>query len=324
MTTTIQTTQLSKRLQQFEYTLDYYHELLKSNSRHSIEQAAQLLIENLCGLRSMGKSTWQKAREMASRHPLTSILAESPQISHSRVWPRGYKGDAEMLDLVYAMGERETKMTKTTQRGRWLEETFFKACVQATARLRLQRLGKMIDQVCEQKEKPHILSIACGQLREGQLCNAICNQQFGRFVAHDQDAKSLNVVKNDFEKYGVEVINDSLGAIFKKRITGQFDFIYAAGLYDYLPDETAAQLTKAIFDMLNPGGKLLVANYTPETPDAAFMEAFLDWPLIYRTEKEIHQFYSLIPRNSISSVNVFPEDDVKGKCCLYYLEIEKK
>ncbi len=323
MTTTIQTPQVSKQLQQFEFTLDYYYELLKSNDRHAVKQATQLLIENLRLMMSFGKEIWQQAKEIASCHPLTSILLESPQINHSQPWPRGYLGDAEMLDLVYGMGERDAKMAQTTQRGRWLEEAFFEAPVQATARLRLQRLAQMIDITCQQIDNPHILSIACGQLREGQLCQAISQQKFGRFVAHDQDAKSLQVAKNDFGKYGVEIFNDSLGAIFKKRIKGQFDFIYAAGLYDYLPNETAAHLTKAIFDMLKPSGKLLVANYTPETPDAAFMEAFLDWPLIYRTEEEVHQFYSLIPQDVIKTVRVFPEEEVKGKCCLYYLEIKK-
>ena len=64
------------------------------------------------------------------------------------------------------------------------------------------------------------------------------------------------------------------------------DLAYAAGLYDYLEDDLARTLTTVLFRMLRPGGRLLIANFTPATHDAAFMETFMDWRLIYRTPAE--------------------------------------
>ncbi len=320
----IQNNQTSGQLQELTQSLNYCHLLLEKNEEASVRRAARLLIDSLYALKSSSEpSIWQAALEIARRHPLVEILKESPQIQHSKPWPRGYLGDAEMLDLVYAMGDREEKMAKATPRGRWLEETFFSSWVQVSARLRLRRLGKIIDDACQKKERSRILSIAGGHLREGRLCQAIRQRQFRRFVAHDQDDKSLRVVRQEFGGYGLETVADSLGAIFKKRIEGQFDLIYAAGLYDYLPSLTAAQLTKAAFDMLAPGGRFIAANYTPETPCAGFMEAFLDWPLIYRTETEVDDFHSLIQEKEKAYARIFREEAVRDRHCLLYLEVKR-
>ena len=47
---------------------------------------------------------------------------------------------------------------------------------------------------------------------------------------------------------------------------GQFDLIYSAGLYDYLETPVAERLPQVLFDLLNPGGQLLYANFAPDIP----------------------------------------------------------
>ena len=60
--------------------------------------------------------------------------------------------------------------------------------------------------------------------------------------------------------------------------------IYVLGLYDYLADAVARRLTGVLFHMLASGGKLVLANYAPDSQGRGYMESFMDWTLAYRDE----------------------------------------
>jgi hypothetical protein len=87
----------------------------------------------------------------------------------------------------------------------------------------------------------------------------------------------------------VQARSDSIKLLWRKEAEhlGDFDFIYAAGLYDYLPDRIAGRLTEMLFRRLRPNGKLWIANFLPDIADAGYMEAFMDWWLIYRSEEQM-------------------------------------
>ena len=58
-------------------------------------------------------------------------------------------------------------------------------------------------------------------------------------------------------------------------------------MYDYLNERAAFALTRALRKMLKLGGKLLIANFVPESESRGYAEAFMDWKLIYRTSAEL-------------------------------------
>ena len=66
----------------------------------------------------------------------------------------------------------------------------------------------------------------------------------------------------------------------------QYDFIYCAGLFDYLADRACRRLMNIFYDMLAPGGLLVATNVTDvmnrSRPFRYSMEYLLDWHLIYR------------------------------------------
>ena len=86
----------------------------------------------------------------------------------------------------------------------------------------------------------------------------------------------------------METVSESVTHLLRNpRKYGTFDLIYAGGLYDYLSDVFARRLTDSLLTALRPGGRLLIGNFAPGLVETGFMEAFMDWFLIYRTTAQV-------------------------------------
>ena len=68
-----------------------------------------------------------------------------------------------------------------------------------------------------------------------------------------------------------------------------YDFIYCAGLFDYLPDRTCKQLMNIFYEWLAPGGLLAATNVDACKPFRHMLEFVLDWHLIYRDQERGRQ-----------------------------------
>jgi SAM-dependent methyltransferase len=108
----------------------------------------------------------------------------------------------------------------------------------------------------------------------------------------------------------------------------EFDFIYSAGLYDYIKTSLldhakgTIALTKNLFDLLKPGGTLIVGNFNGNNPrDLRFiMEYVLDWQLIYRSKEDMFDFTRSIPENTIKEMKILDEPSRVQ----YFLKVIKK
>ncbi|GJE52739.1 hypothetical protein GOFOIKOB_5813 [Methylobacterium tardum] len=183
-------------------------------------------------------------------------------------------------------------------------------------------LARKIDETAARKDRPAILAVASGHLREAELSIALKEGRVGRLLATDQDKTSLSVVDgyrtsitDAIEAKQVTVRNILSG----KSSLGRFDFIYAAGLYDYLDAKVAARLTRILFDHLNDGGRLLIPNFLWGVPEEAYMEVFMDWYLLYRSRDEIERFaQNLVPAEVRKTTYT---EDAAG--VIGYLEVER-
>lgn len=130
-------------------------------------------------------------------------------------------------------------------------------------------------------------------LRELELLKPETRQRIQRFVAFDNDAETLaaatlacsKIIKWQCNVKKLPESDDYDG----------FDFIYSIGIYDYLNRAQAMALTAWLMGKLNPGGKLLIANFTPDNWGRGYMEAFMDWKLVLRTREQMRAF---IPADS--------------------------
>lgn len=273
---------------------------------------------------SMTPASWKTfTSEVCHHHPLIALLEEDPLTHRVRSRPRGYAGDAVMLDYMYALEDSLTppEVEASSALGKLVYAFTVRAEAAEAVRGRRQLLARRIDEVAARQTNSSVLSVACGHLREAALCEAVREGRLGRFVALDQDAESLAVVERELGSFGVEPLQASVRNVLTDHVNlADFDFIYAAGLYDYLPGPVAQKLTTKLFDRLRPGGTLLIGNILEGIDNAAYMEAILDWWLIYRSRSDLLALSETVPAQEVGSIRLFTDAILN----VGYIEIERK
>lgn len=227
----------------------------------------------------------RKARD----HRVFALLQQDPYTRRAYDKPRGYAGDAVMLDYVYA----GVPPSDTTDIGRDVFAATTRSPMGLSVVYRKALLRSYIDDVVARRPDARILSVASGHCREleGSLVESPLFK--GEFIALDQDALSCNEVRwrqNAMRgNTRVRVVESSVKALLGNRHAklGGFDLVYAAGLYDYLSAATARRLTAVLGAMCRPSGRLLIANFVPDGYGRGYMELFMDWHLIFRDNAEM-------------------------------------
>ena len=249
---------------------------------------------------------WARVGAQARQHALHGILLESPFTRRAYEKPRGYAGDAVLMDLIYGMTHPGDDLSPLG--GMLYGYEFDSPCFQSV-RTRRAILAREIDRVAAAGSRPRVLSVASGHLREVEWSRAARSGSVS-ITAIDQDRDSLECIDRDYARYGVTTKPVTIGDLLRRSVRfADIDLVYAAGLYDYLEEDLARALTTALFRMLGPGGRLLIANFTPATHDAAFMETFMDWRLIYRTPAEVRALANGIPEADVAAADQFCDDN---------------
>jgi hypothetical protein len=156
-------------------------------------------------------------------------------------------------------------------------------------------IAKLVDKTSDRaKLRPRILSIASGHLREAELSTAFQGGCIQEWVAVDQDEASLNECERRYRGSVIRPLKGSVRQLLSGKLRlNDFDFVYAAGLFDYLSVPIAGALLSRMFEMLKPNGTIMVANFASGFVDAGYMEAFMDWRLTPRGSPETGQSGSL-------------------------------
>jgi SAM-dependent methyltransferase len=236
---------------------------------------------------------WRSVIGVVRDHPVLTDFHRGPVAYRSFFKPRGYNGDAETLDLIYGLVDPEKH--DTIDAAMYAAE--FGSGVCRSVRDRRNLLAEFIDTACE-KERPRVLSVACGHLREAALSHRVARHSV-EIVGFDQDEASLSLVEREYGRQGVLCKSGNVARLIVGAYDlGSFDVIYSAGLYDYLSTKQAIRLTATLHRMLRPGGKLLLANFAPNLLDAGYMEAVQDWFLVHRDEVELEKCLAGIPDTS--------------------------
>ncbi len=277
--------------------------------RGRIAAGLEHLFDGLSARREVDPEAWPAFAGACLHHPLQRLLHQDPFTYRAFSKPRGYAGDAVMMDYIYGLGEASTAAHRATPLGRAIFAHMSTRPSACAVRYRRRLLAGLIDRTAS-RGGDTVFALAAGHLREVELSSAVQNGEITSFVAMDQDTESLAVVARDYARLGVSAVSGSVRHLLSgKAQPGTFDFVYAAGLFDYLGAPVATALTRKLFDMTRPGGMLLIPNFKTGARDTGYMEAFMDWRLIYRDHDDMRALAAALPADGLVDFDIFDDDD---------------
>ncbi len=227
-------------------------------------------------------SSGRLARSSLRNHKLHQVLLEDPYLARAFNKPRGYAGDAVLIDMLYDQQPPE----ETVPRGRDLFSVTTTFRLAQAVRERRAYAEDMLER--EWRAGKRICALACGHLREA---DPLAGRDLTNITGIDQDPLSLERI---WQKHGgrMELIDANVLHYLRRaaRDGERFDHIYTLGLTDYIDDRAMDLLHRLIRGCLNPGGSLLVANFAPDHIAMGWMDAVMDWHLVYRNEADLERF----------------------------------
>lgn len=252
---------------------------------------------------------------------LRGFLAKSALCSRSLTKPLGYAGDYEMMNIIYRNtfeGEDlfSQIMNKVDCEG---------AASKAVRNRRFFLFSKLRNLILDASgtHDIKIMSIACGPALEFydvlRSFEGVPLNTGIEFIAIDQDLLALEDaqkrveaetkehprIRTHFEQDNIKRMIVDSGNY--RELYADADFIYSAGLFDYLSNRASTRLIAKLYTFLKPGGVLVIGNFGTLNPQRFIMEFGGEWFLIYRSEEEMMALGAGLPGNPDLVVEKEPE-----------------
>ena len=214
----------------------------------------------------------------------------------ARTKPRGYAGDYVMLAMIMEDYRSSDPL------GRSLDRYFQIQAAPRAVRCRTELICAELAAhfLQSDRETYHLASIGSGPALDVQRALALLDaEQRGRIrvTLWDVDPDALD--------YAAAKVSPLLPRgqcacrrenIFRlperppnEELLPAVDFLICSGLFDYLPDQTAAPMLELFWQRLGEQARMLVGNFAPHNPTRAYMEWIGNWYLIYRNRIQIQQ-----------------------------------
>ncbi|MDB5930058.1 MAG: methyltransferase domain protein [Polaromonas sp.] len=229
-------------------------------------------------------------------HPL---LLRAPFVYRTFAKPLGYAGDYEMVNQI--IGDPRQGNSTYFQ---IINAFFLKAAVAEAHRNRIDilvnYLMKAAATAAAQGRQVNILNVGCGPAVEIQRfieqyhkpdAIAFTLMDFSEVTLDYTRARIREVSERTGKQVAVKYVNESVHQLLKRASRPgdplqdtTFDFVYCAGLFDYLSDKVCSRLLQYFVSRTRPGGTVMVTNVHASNPHKNVMEHLLEWHLIYRDE----------------------------------------
>lgn len=250
------------------------------------------------------------------RAHILPLITHSPLLKRAFEKPLGYAGDYEMMNMLYRDHAEGSTLFARAMNVYAAQEPAAVANIN-----RLSYLGDKIRALLAQRpgERLRIASIGCGPARElsllleqspelgPQIDVALIDQEERVITYCERTLGPLAAATGARVQFIRESVRRLLTTKQLSAALGQRDFIYSAGLFDYLNQRSFAALLAALHEALAAGGQLAVGNVAAHNPTRWFMEYCLDWYLIHRSPEDLVHFANdLSPKPSRIEVDAEP------------------
>ena len=234
------------------------------------------------------------------RRELHPIVLCSPFLYRTYTKPLGYAGDYEMVNMMLRdPHEGSSAFAKL------LNFALLNTEPVVAHRNRIDFLVERLRSECVRRAahgKTRIFNLACGPAVEVQRFLKECPESdLAEIDLLDFNAETLEYTAECIEKaraaggrktetrYFQRSVHQLLRAASQggeDEFTG-YDFVYCAGLFDYLSQRVCKRMVELFCTMVKPGGVVIVTNVATRNPRKAWMEYVMEWNLIYRDEKDM-------------------------------------
>jgi extracellular factor (EF) 3-hydroxypalmitic acid methyl ester biosynthesis protein len=234
------------------------------------------------------------------RRELHPIVLCSPFLYRTYTKPLGYAGDYEMVNMML-----RDPYEGSSAFAKLLNFALLNTEPVVAHRNRIDFLVEKIRSECVRRAahgKTRIFNLACGPAMEVQRFLRECPESdLAEIDLLDFNAETLEYTRECLEeargaggrqtelRYFQRSVHQLLRAATQggeDEFTG-YDFVYCAGLFDYLSQRVCKRMVELFCTMVKPGGVVIVTNVATSNPRKAWMEYVMEWNLIYRDEKEM-------------------------------------
>lgn len=238
-----------------------------------------------------------------AKRQLHPLLLCAPFMHRIYRKPLGYAGDYEMVNMMLRDPHEGSSLFSKVL-NRWFLGQVPAEAHRNRIKLLTQRLVEETTRVRAQNRTARVYNLGCGPAKEvsdfmqqSELSNHV------QFTLLDFNEETLGCARGllDYARQNlkratrIQLVKKSVAHVLKagmRNITAEYDLVYCAGLFDYLPDRACTQLLETFYAMLNPGGLLLVTNVDHSNPIRNIMGYIFEWWLI---ERDAEQMRALVP-----------------------------
>lgn len=273
------------------------------------------------------------AHRAYARRQLHPLVLCSPFVYRTFQKPLGYAGDYEMVNMILRdPHEGATLFAKL------VNVVFLQNPPALAHRNRInhlqQRLMEETRRIQATGRRCRILNLGCGPAKEVQQFLAAGDvADHAELTLLDFNDETLEYAQENIlrirelngRQTAIDFQSKSINQLLKEASRpdtasqrGMYDMVYCAGLFDYVSDRVCRRLTELFYELLAPGGLLVVTNVDDSKPFRESMDFLLEWHLIYRDEEAMRQ---LIPSNAIQSASEVSADPTGVNL---YLEVRRR